>query len=166
VQDRLVRQEGEAPQQPLLVGGHGHRPQRCLGFQLELEPGEQRLLLDLGVLALLLDRGLQALEPAVHDLQVRQHQRELEVEDVALGVGGTAGLVGEGAHDVQQRVRVAELLGLQTAALVLLDAGQVDDLEGRVRRLLRVEQHGEPIHARVGHARDPRVQLGAPGVVA
>jgi hypothetical protein len=166
VQDRLLRQEGEPAHEPRLLVGEARRPQRRLRLQRELEPAQKRLLADLGLLALLLDRGLQPLEPALDDLEVGQHQLQLEVEDVAAGVGGAARLVVERAHDVQQGVRVAELLGLQGSALALLDAGEVDDLERRVRRLLRLEQRGEPVHAGIGNTGDARVQLGAPAVVA
>src|SRR3989442_15614379 len=40
------------------------------------------------------------------------------------------------------------------------------DLEARVRGLLGLEERAEPVHARVGHARDARVELRAARVVA
>src|SRR2546428_379909 len=72
--------------------------------------------------------------------------------------------IGERAHDVDERVggaEVAELLrgdrlpgrgGLREAEVAVRDLG--------VRRLLRLEQRGEPVDALVGYLRDPDVRLG------
>src|SRR6185295_9574291 len=67
------------------------------------------------------------------------------------------------AHHVEQRVRVAELLGLEALALALGDAGKVHYLEGGEGRLLRLEQGDQPIHPRVGHPRHAGVHLPARG---
>ena len=45
------------------------------------------------------------------------------------GIRGGARGVGERAHDVQQRVGVPELLGVEALPLALRDAREVDHLE-------------------------------------
>src|SRR5206468_2846905 len=80
--------------------------------------------------------------------------------------GRARDLVGEGADHVQERVGVPEFFGLEPAALAFGDAREIDDLEARVGGLLRLEERAEPVHAGVGHARDPRVELRAARVVA
>src|SRR2546426_9767319 len=66
---------------------------------------------------------------------------------------------------MEERIRVPELFDLEAAAFPFGDARKVHDLEARVRGLLRLEERAEPVHARVGHARDARVELRAASVV-
>src|SRR2546422_3312555 len=74
VEDRLGAQEGEAAQELVLVRRPALGAQRALGLERGLEPDEEVALLDLGLLALLLDGGVQPLEPPLHDLEVGQQQ--------------------------------------------------------------------------------------------
>ena len=166
MEDGLLREKGEPPHRPGVVRRERHRPERPLALELGLQADEDRLLADLELLSLLLDRRLQALQPPLDHLEIGQDQLGLEVLDVTLGRRRAERLVGEGADHVKERVRVPELLGVEAGALALRDTRQVHDLEGGVGRLLRLEQGREPIDTRIGHARHPGVQLGAAGIVA
>ena len=162
VQDRLLREEGEAAERPRVVLGRAAAARIGVSdSSAGLEALQDRLLLDVGVRALLLDRRLEALEPALHHLEVGEDQLGLEIGDVALGIGRRARRVGERAHHVQERVGVPELLGVESLAVALGDPGEVYDLERREGRLLRLEERGQPVHALVGHARHARVHLRA-----
>jgi hypothetical protein len=129
VQDRLLRQEGEAADRAGVVVREIGPADRRLGFERGLEAQQDGLLPDVGVRALLLDGGLEALQPALHHLEVGQDQLGLEVGDVARGIGRRAGGVGKGPHHVQKRVGVPELLGVQPLALSLGDPGEVHHFE-------------------------------------
>ena len=163
MQDRLLGEEGEAAEGPRLVVAEPHRADRPLGLERGLHLQEHRLLVHVGVGPLLLDLRLEPLEPPLHHLEIGQDQLGLQIVDVAARIGGGARGVGERAHHVQQRVGVAELLGLEPLPLALRDAGEVHHLEGGVGRLLRLEQRGQPVDARVGHPRHARVHLAARG---
>jgi len=134
VQDRLLGEEGVAADRPRLVGRERDRPERRLALEIVLEPRQDRLLLHLGVLALLLDRGLQSLEAPVDHLEIGQDQLGVEILDVALRRRRAERFVGEGPDDVQQGIGVPELLRVEPGSLAALDARQIDDLERRVRR--------------------------------
>ena len=163
MEDRLLREEGEPADRLGLVLGQVQGADRRLGLQRRREPQEDRLLLDVGVRPLLLDRGLEPLEPSLDHLEVGQDQLRLQVHDVRAGRRGRARRVGEGTHHVEQGVRVPELLGVEPLTLPLGDAGEVHHLECRVGGLLRLEERGEPVHALIGHASHAHVQLPARG---
>ncbi len=159
MEDRLLRQEREPADGAALVLREAQGADRAPRLQRGLDLLQHRLLVHVGIGALLLDLRLQPLEAALHHLEVRQHQLGLEVVDVARGVGRGAARVGERAHHVEQRVRVPELLGLEPLALALRDAGQVHHLEGGQRDLLRLEDRGQAVDPRVRHPRHARVHL-------
>ena len=161
MQDRLLREKGEAAQDTRLVLGEIHRADRRLPLERRLHLEEHALLLDVGVGPLLLDLRLEALEPALQDFEVGQDQLGLEVADIAPGIRGGARRVGKRAHDVEERVRTPELLGVEALAVALRDAREVDDLERGGGDLLRLEQRAQAVHPLVRYPREPRVHLRA-----
>jgi hypothetical protein len=104
---------------------------------------------------------VQALEPPLDDLEIREHQLHLEVQDVAARIGQTEHGVGKRAHHVKERVRAPEIFRLEPGARAFLDTGKIDDLEAGVGRLLRAKERAQTVHARIGHAGDAGVELGA-----
>src|SRR3989304_2884464 len=79
VQDRLLREEGEAADRLVVVRREGDRAQRRLLLQLGLAPQQDPLLADLGLLALPLDGRREPPEPPVPDLEGGHEQLGLEV---------------------------------------------------------------------------------------
>src|SRR3972149_4410380 len=69
VQDRLLRQEGEAADGAGVIVREIGPADRRLGFERGLEAQQDGLLPDVGVRALLLDGGIEALQPALHHLE-------------------------------------------------------------------------------------------------
>src|SRR5262249_36222476 len=105
-------------------------------------------------------------EASLHHLEVGQDQLGLEVFDVAPWRGRVQRRVRERTHVVEQGIGVPEFFGVEAGSLALGDAGQVDHVEGRDGRLLRLEERAETIDPRVPDASHARVELDAGGVVA
>ena len=166
VEDGLLGKKGEPADCPGLVRRERHGAERRLALQLLLQAAQNSLFLELGLFPLLLDRRLEALQTPLDDLKIREDELGLEILDVPLRHRSPQRVVGESPDHVEQRVGVPEVLGLEPRPLAPLDTREVNDLERGIRRLPRLEQGGEPVDARIAHARDPGVQLGAPGVVA
>ena len=95
-----------------------------------------------------------------------EHELELERRQVVERVAAADDVrVDEGSKHVQHGVDLAdaaEELVAQPLARVraLLDAGDVDELCGRVDDLLRLAHRGERVEALVRHLRDTHVRLG------
>ena len=127
---------------------------------------QDRLLLHLGVLALLLDRTLQPLEPAVDHLEIGEDQLELEVQRCRVrDRARRAPRQGTRAPRAAARRRCGTPWRPAPCARPSRSR-QVHHLEGGVRRLLGLEQIAQAVHARVGHAGDAGVHLASPRVVA
>ena len=137
-----------------------------LRLQGLLEAQEERALGHVLRLVRLLDVGLEPLEAPLHGAEVGEDELELEHLRVAPGVDRAVGVGGrlrlEGAHHVHERVHPAQ--GGQVherRPLALRDAGDVHVLDGGERLLLRLEDLGQAVDARVGDAGD--AQRALPG---
>jgi hypothetical protein len=140
VQDGLLGEKGEAAEGTRVVLGELGGPNGCLRLEGGLEPLQDGLLLDVGIRALLLDRRLEPLEPALHHFEIGEDQLRLEIGDVALGIGRRPRRIGERAHHVKEGVGAPELLGVEPFPVALADPGEVHHLEGGEGGLLRLEE--------------------------
>ena len=169
-QQRLRREELEAAQ-----------PARVLRRQLQVAERlaffEQRaaalqdllLLLQLGRRAGLLQVALEPFEPPLDDAEVREDDLVLHRPHVARGIDGAGGVrhrrIAKHAHDVEQRVGVAERRDVEQrrgAGLAGGGAAHVGEFDRRGRVFLRIEERGELVEARIGHARDADVGVLLP----
>src|SRR5207244_4601003 len=128
-----------------------------------LQARQDLLLTRLDVGAPLLQRRVEPLEASLHHLEVGQDQLGLEVFAVAPWRRRVQRRVRERTHNVEQGIGVPEFFGVEAGSLALGDAGQVDYVEGREGRVLRLEQRAETIAPRFRDTSHPRVDVAPAG---
>ena len=142
--------------------------QRPLGFEGLLHLEEERALGHVLGAVGLLDVGVQLLQPPLHGREVGQDQ--LQLQHAARRAAGPPTRRDGAPRRTRTRAPRAPAAstprsaGRSTSAepSPLATPGHVHVLDGGERRLLRVEQRGQRLHPRVGHARDAQPRLGPP----
>ena len=162
-QQRLRREELEPAQPARIV-----RRQLQVAQRLALLEQRAAALQDL-LFLLQLRRGagflqisLEPFEPPLDDAEVREDDFVFHRPHVARGIDGAGrvrhGRIAKHAHDVEQRVRVAERRDVEQgggAGLPGRGAPHVGEFDGRRRVFLRVEERGQLVEARSGTRETP-----------
>ena len=164
VEHRLAREKHEAGEHLLLFGLEFEFAQRRFRFE-RLAAAQQHLQFGFEQRVFLLFQILfDAFDALGRLLEIVEDQLDVDALDIAHRIERADlvrhGRVFEQAHHVRQRVRLAqrhERRGILLA--VLLQAADIDVLDGRVGDFLRLEYLGQLRHARVRHARDAHVRL-------
>ena len=157
--ERFLRQETEAPDEPFLVGAEFGQPERRLRFEDRpalLEDGE---LPDVTVAFFGGDLLRQALDPALDDAEVAQEELRFDRRQVPPGVDRFQRVrdrrIAEGADDGQEGVRRPQLAQelLAEGGLPGVPGGkalELDELDGRSRLLLGLEDRGQLLEPGIG----------------
>src|SRR5580765_5739085 len=159
-EERPEREEREARELGALLRRQRERPERLPGLELGREALEERAL---PLVTLLLP---DALETLLDHAEVGEDELGGERVEVRDGRRRAAADVGEAAHDLDERVGVAQLgdrAGVEHGAALRADGREVDERDLGVRRLPRLPDAGERVDARVGDLDDAEARRIAPG---
>jgi hypothetical protein len=168
IEDGLLREELEALDELLLVGGHVEFAKRFLLFEGFFGTEKKSLLaLELAGAALL-EVFFETFEALLDLAEVADDEVEVDVLDVAEGVDGAYvgdGIVLEGAQDVNERVDVAQA-GEEGGFFegLFADGGDVGVFDGGVGCLFRVVKGREFVESGVRYSCDADVLLAGIGV--